>query len=78
MVKYSPSRQCAQTLWARSRSSSLAAVLRALKTSAQVPGTQNLLRSCAKALQLFVHIDETQSFYVPFDLYIMKFAVFEE
>jgi hypothetical protein len=52
--------------------SSLAAVLRALKTSAQVPGTQHLLRSCAMVLRLYVHIDETQSLFLAFDLYIIK------
>ena len=51
--------------------SSLAAVLRALKTSAQVPGTQHLLRSCAMVLRLYVHIDETQSLFLAFDLYII-------
>ena len=51
--------------------SSLAAVLRALKTSAQVPGTQHLLRSCAMVLRLFVHTDETQSLFLAFDLYII-------
>ena len=52
--------------------SSLAAVLRALKTSAQVPGTQHLLRSCAMVLRLYVHIDETQSLFLAFDLYIIS------
>ena len=51
--------------------SSLAAVLRALKTSAQVPGTQHLLRSYAMVLRLFVHADETQSLFLAFDLYII-------
>ena len=46
--------------------SSLAAVLRALKTSAQ-----HLLRSCAMVLRLYVHIDETQSLFLAFDLYII-------
>ena len=51
--------------------SSLAAVLRALKTSAQVPGTQHLLRSCAMVLRSFVYIDDTQSLFLTFDLYII-------
>ena len=54
--------------------SSLAAVLRALKTSAQVPGTQHLLRSCAMVLRLYVHIDETQSLFLAFDLYIITIS----
>ena len=54
--------------------SSLAAVLRALKTSAQVPGTQHLLRSCAMVLRLYVHIDETQSLFLAFDLYIIEYS----
>ena len=53
--------------------SSLAAVLRALKTSAQVPGTQHLLRSCAMVLRLLVHVDENQSLSLAFDLYIILF-----
>ena len=58
--------------------SSLAAVLRALKTSAQVPGTQHLLRSCAMVLRLYVHIDETQSLFLAFDLYIILYACNKE
>ena len=43
---------------------SLATVLRPLKISGQV-------LPLAKALRLFVQLDETQSHWIPFDLYII-------
>ena len=33
---------------------------------------QHLLRSCAMVLRLYVHIDETQSLFLAFDLYIIN------
>ena len=58
MVKGTPSRQVAQTPWARSRST--------------LAGSGKY-RPLAKALRLFVQLDETQSHWIPFDLYIIVF-----
>ena len=48
--------------------SSLAAILRALKTSAPAPK----YRPLAVVLRSLVHIDETQSIFLTFDLYIIN------
>ena len=69
MAKGTPSRQVAQTPWARSRSTLAGSGTKAAKN--QRPSTWHAAfpSELRKALRLFVQLDETQSHWIPFDLY---------
>ena len=71
MAKGTPSRQVAQTPWARSRSTLAGSGTKAAKN--QRPSTWHAASpsELPKALRLFVQLDETQSHWIPFDLYII-------
>jgi hypothetical protein len=71
VVKGTPSRQVAQTPWARSRSTLAGSGTKAAKN--QRPSTWHAASpsELPKALRLFVQLDETQSHWIPFDLYII-------
>ena len=71
MVKGTPSRQVAQAPWARSRSTLAGSGAKAAKD--QRPSTWHTASpsELRKALRLFVQLDETQSHWIPFDLYII-------
>ena len=71
MAKGTPSRQVAQTPWARSRSALAGSGTKAAKN--QRPSTWHAASpsELRKALRLFVQLDETQSHWIPFDLYII-------
>ena len=73
MAKGTPSRQVAQTPWARSRSALAGSGTKAAKN--QRPSTWHTASpsELRKALRLFVQLDETQSHWIPFDLYIIQY-----
>ena len=73
MVKGTPSRQAAQTPWARSRSTLAGSGTKAAKN--QRPSTWHAASPSElhKALRLFVQLDETQSHWIPLDLYIILY-----
>ena len=72
MVKGTPSYQVAQTLWARSRSTLAGSGTRAAKN--RRPSTWHVASpsELRKALRLVVQLDETQSHWIAFDLYIIN------
>ena len=73
VVNGTSSRQAAQTPWARSRSTLAGSGTKAAKN--QRPGTWHAASPSElhKALRLFVQLDETQSHWIPLDLYIILY-----